>query len=74
MSQSVEDFAAAQTLEWSQYVAIAPINFGNARAYNVGDPVPASNAVRYGYLEQGLVAKTSSKAAAAAADPTVKKD
>jgi hypothetical protein len=54
-----ELFRQQQEHEYSTYVATGPIDFGNARAYNAGDPVPASNVERYGYVEQGLVARAS---------------
>lgn len=63
--------------DYSQYVAVAPITdeTGNARFYNVGDKVPATNVRLHRYDELGLVAKTSTKAAAAAveASPADKK-
>lgn len=61
----LEDFAAAQEKDWSQFVAVARIFHGNALAYNPGDPVPASNVELHGYLKQGLVARVNTKAAAA---------
>jgi hypothetical protein len=62
---AVAQHRAKVTHEYGQFVAVAPIDFGNARAYNVGDPVPASNVSAYGYLERGLVAKVGTKAAEA---------
>lgn len=51
----------AQIAEYGTYVAVAPIDVsGGIRAYNVGDPVPISNVVEHGYLEQGLVEKVAS--------------
>jgi hypothetical protein len=41
--------------EYGTYVANQPIFAGNARAYNQGDPVPASNVVRHGYWLNGQV-------------------
>lgn len=46
---TVDEFQAAQTAEWDEYVAIAPINIGGARAFNPGDPVPTS------HVERGVV-------------------
>lgn len=71
-TEEVEAFRSAQEKEYGQFVAVAPINFGNARAFNIGDPVPASHVKKYGYLEQKLVAKAETKAAAAATDPAAK--
>lgn len=50
--------------EWSQYVALAPIYVKGARAFNAGDPVPASH-VKNGVVRSDEVAKSSTKAAAA---------
>lgn len=63
MSQTVEEFRKAQLDEYGTYVAIEPIDHDGARAYNVGDPVPASNVEAHKYDEQGLVAKRTTKAA-----------
>ena len=59
---SVEDFAAAQVAEYNAFVAVEPILHDGARAYNIGDAVPASNVKAHGYLEAGLVRKTSDPA------------
>jgi hypothetical protein len=60
-----EQYEAAVAEEWGQFVAIAPIYFDGVLAVAPGAPVPASNVKRYSYLEQGLVAKTNTKAAKA---------
>ncbi len=60
---SVHQYRAAVAEEYGQWVAVAPIDFDNARAYNVGDPVPVSNVAAYKYDERGLVAKAGTKAA-----------
>ncbi len=39
------DFEAAQAKEYGQYVAAETIFIGGARAFNAGDPVPASHIV-----------------------------
>ncbi len=60
---SVDEYREAQVAEWSQYVAAEPIYIGGARAFNPGDPVPAS------HVERGVVGKgqvSSVKPAAAA--------
>lgn len=62
-TDTVRAYREAVAHEYGQFVAIEPIDFGNARAYNVGDPVPASNVAAYGYLERGVVAKVGTKAA-----------
>lgn len=48
--------------EWFTWVAATEINVGNARAYNTGDPVPASNVQAHGYDTAGLVVKRTSAA------------
>ena len=58
----VEDFAAAQAAEYATFVATEPILVDGARAYNVGDPVPASSVERHSYLQQGLVRKATDPA------------
>jgi len=58
----VEDFAAAQAAEYATFVATEPILVDGVRAYNVGDPVPASNVERHSYLQQGLVRKATDPA------------
>jgi hypothetical protein len=50
--QSVEEYKAAQQAEWGQYVAAEAIDLQGARAFNAGDPVPAS------HVEAGTVAKS----------------
>lgn len=52
---------AAQNKEWSQYVAKESIFINGARAFNVGDPVPAGHVTR-GVVSEDQVAKTSTKA------------
>lgn len=59
MPSDVEDFAATQAAEYAAFVAVEPITHDGARAYNPGDPVPASNVAKHGYLEAGLVRKAS---------------
>jgi hypothetical protein len=50
--QTVEEYKAAQQVEWGQYVAIEAIDIGGARAFNAGDPVPAS------HVKAGVVSAT----------------
>jgi hypothetical protein len=57
MPSLVEDFAAAQAAEYAAFVAVETILVDGVRAYNVGDPVPASNVDAHGYLQAGLVRK-----------------
>jgi hypothetical protein len=52
-----------------EYVAIAPIDFGNARAFNPGDPVPAANVKAHGYVVGEQVAKVGTRAAEKAVEP-----
>lgn len=60
----VQQLLAEQSKEYGQYVAVEPINIGNARAFNPGDPVPASHVAR-GVVPESAVAKSNTKAAAA---------
>lgn len=52
--------------EYGEFVALQPITHDGARAYNVGDAVPAANVEQWGYLDLGLVARKTTKAAEAA--------
>lgn len=56
---------AEQLEEYGQFEAVAPIMFGNALAYDVGHPVPASNVAAYGYEKQHLVKRVAKKTEAA---------
>lgn len=58
---TAEQYRQALVDEYSQYVAIAPIDIDGARAFNVGDPVPASHVER-GAVGADRVKKTSTKA------------
>lgn len=64
--QTVEDYLKAQAAEWTTYVATEAININGARAFNVGDPVPASH-VEAGTVAAEQVAKTTTKAGRVAA-------
>lgn len=44
--------------EYSQYVATSEIPWGNARAFNPGDPVPASHPGLEQFLADGVVEAT----------------
>lgn len=57
----------AQAKEYGQYVAITTIDLHGARAFNVGDPVPASHVER-GVVPPESVAKSTTKAAQAAVE------
>lgn len=56
-TDEVGDYTAKQAVEYGTYVAATTITHNGARAYNEGDPVPASNVEKYRYLESGLVRK-----------------
>lgn len=58
--QQLADYEKAQHDEWFEWVAVGPIYAGAARAYNEGDPVPASNVERLKYEASGLVVKRKS--------------
>jgi hypothetical protein len=67
MSESAtEDYRKTLRDEYGEFVALQQIYFDGALAYNVGDPVPKSNVEAHGYLDDGLVARTTTKAAAKA--------
>lgn len=61
-----EDRRNAQIKEYGVYVAVEQIYVGNALAYDVGHPVPASNVELHGYADAGLVAKRTTKEGKAA--------
>lgn len=63
----VQALLAEQQKEYGSYVAVQPIDIGGARAFNVGDAVPASHVSR-GVVSAEAVAKTSTKAAQAAVE------
>ncbi len=58
---TVDEYLAAQRAEWGQYVAAGPIDIGTARAFNEGDPVPAS------HVDRGVVSAAQVKKVASAA-------
>jgi hypothetical protein len=66
---TAEDARAAQEKEYSQFVAKETIFIGGARAFNVGDPVPASH-VANGVVDGEQVEKTSTKAGQAIVENT----
>ena len=59
--------------EYGTYVAVAAININGARAFNAGDPVPASHVER-GVVEADQVSKISTKAGQAAVAATTPKE
>ena len=63
MSDPAAQRQAEQEKEYGQYVAASVIYVGGARAFNVGDPVPASHVDRGVVLAEQV---TKVKAAAAA--------
>lgn len=62
-----EELRKAQEAEYGTYVATQPIDINGARAFNIGDPVPASHVSR-GVVPDDAVAKASTKAGKAAAE------
>lgn len=62
--QTIEEYRKAQAAEWGKYVAVEAIDINGARAFNPGDPVPASH-VESGVVDKGAVAGVATKAAAA---------
>lgn len=61
---TAEELRSAQAKEYGQYVALSPIYIGGARAFNAGDPVPASH-VESGAVSRDKVTGAKTKAAAA---------
>jgi hypothetical protein len=53
--KSVEQYLDEQRAEWGAYVATSVIHIHGARAFNVGDPVPASH-VTSGVVDKSQVA------------------
>ena len=66
-----EEYRQQQADEYGQFVANKPIDIRGARAFNEGDPVPASH-VKSGIVAKADVVKPDTKAgqAAAANNPT----
>ena len=60
-----EQLRQEQAVEYGTYVATEVILIDGARAFNVGDPVPASHIER-GVVDVDAVAKSTTKAARAA--------
>lgn len=62
LTEAVAEDMEAQRTEYGTYVANRPIDVDGARAYNTGDPVPASNVDRHGYdkMPTGEGTKTES--------------
>lgn len=48
---TASELREAQVKEYGRYVAVAPIDIDGARAFNAGDPVPAS------HVDRGVVSK-----------------
>jgi hypothetical protein len=63
------DYRKEQEAEYGEFVALTQILYDGALAYNPGDPVPKTNVDAHGYLEQGVVARRTTKAAKAATEP-----
>lgn len=59
-----EEYRKAQEAEYGTWVANKPIEIRGARAFNEGDPVPASH-IKNGIVSKDDVAKADTKAAAA---------
>jgi hypothetical protein len=59
--------------EYGQYVAVVPIDLNGARAFNIGDPVPASHVERQ-VVDTDQVSRLASKAGQAAVAATTTKE
>jgi hypothetical protein len=46
MPTTIDEYLEAQRAEWGQYVATEAIDVDGVRAFNAGDPVPASHVAR----------------------------
>lgn len=57
LTDEQQDYQARQAAEYGQFVANQNILVDGALAYTRGQPVPASNVERHGYVQQGLVRK-----------------
>jgi hypothetical protein len=69
---TAQQFREAQAAEYGVYVAAHAIDIDGARAFNAGDPVPASHVER-GVVASDDVVKTSTKAGQALAAGTTEK-
>lgn len=69
--KTAEELAEAQAKEYGMYVAVEPIDVGNARAFNVGDAVPIGH-VESGTVRPEQVAKRGTKSAATKTEPATK--
>jgi hypothetical protein len=58
---AAQEHLAAQREEYGQFVAAVPIYHGNALAFDVGHPVPATNVATYGYEANKLVTRVATK-------------
>ena len=58
---TADEYRKAQEAEYGTYVAAQAIDIEGARAFNVGDPVPASHVER-GVVAADAVKKTTTKA------------
>jgi hypothetical protein len=61
--QTLDEYKKAQHAEWSQYRATEAIDIGGVRAFNEGDPVPASHVER-GVVSESVVKKVAKTEAA----------
>ncbi len=68
--REVEELRAAQKAEYGQFRALLPIFHDGARAYNPGDPVPASNVELHGYEVGVQVERTDAGTAPASPVPS----
>ena len=65
--KTVDEYVAEQQKEYGTYVAIEPIDYLGARAFNPGDPVPVSHVER-GVVPRESVRGVNTKAAQAVTD------
>ncbi len=67
-AETAEEYQARLDHEWSTFVAVGYIQHDGVLVAKPGDAVPVTNVEQHGYLEAGLVAKTSTKAGKAATE------
>ncbi len=67
-AETAEEYQERLDREWSTYVAISYIQHDGVLVAKPGDAIPITNVEQHGYVEAGLVAKTSTKAGKAATE------
>lgn len=63
LALDLEERELLQVIEYGTFIATGPIEVGNARAFNEGDPVPVTNVELNGYEAAGKVRRVATKEA-----------